>query len=117
MVLPLGDFSLITDLPLMYHSYSEVTAEEPNVIDFIGDYILCGKELLGHNKQDATPKPNGSNHFQHHANCFLYCKSIGYIPITLLKNFKVKPFILTDSSVAYNYQKKFLRPPIIEKAA
>ena len=55
VVLPLGDFSLTRDLPEMYRSYSKITTpEELGVLDFIGDYLLHGKEMFGHNGHDKS---------------------------------------------------------------
>ncbi|QKJ29259.1 hypothetical protein HQ865_05655 [Mucilaginibacter mali] len=64
VLLPLGDFSLIRDLPRMYHAYQQVAApDEMGIADFIGDYLLDGKTLLGHNKEDAPA--NTAVKFQH----------------------------------------------------
>jgi hypothetical protein len=55
----LGDFSLLNDLPRMYRAYEKVASpDEKGVIDFLGDYLLGGKDLLGHNKHDKTDKTN-----------------------------------------------------------
>ena len=38
IILPLGDFSLMRDIPQMYHNYTRITSdEEVGIIDFIGD--------------------------------------------------------------------------------
>ncbi|WP_139113124.1 hypothetical protein [Mucilaginibacter sp. PPCGB 2223] len=66
MLLPLGDFSLIKDLPQMYRAYQKLApAQEQDVFDFIGDYLLNGKALLGHNKHDAPESPQSGIQFQH----------------------------------------------------
>jgi len=112
MVLPLGDFSLINDLPGMYHAYTEVSAEKPDVIDFIGDYLLSGKELLGHNKHDASPKADGSTQFQHQAISLLYYNAIGIMIENNPDAFTIEPTIRESRFYPINYQSKSLRPPI-----
>jgi len=65
MALPLGDFSLLKQLPAMYQAYEKVAApDEKGVLDFVGDYLLNGKELLGHNQRDQTSN-SGDLQFQH----------------------------------------------------
>ena len=111
MILPLGDFSLMSDLPDMYHSYCKITAEKPDIIDFIGDYIWGGKDLLGHNKHDATS--SSSLQFQHQASHSLYFNHY----FTLLPH-KLDVLITKYnlSSIAFqilDFHCETLRPPII----
>ena len=110
MILPLGDFSLMPDLPDMYHSYCKVTAEKPDIIDFIGDYIWGGKDLLGHNKHDAPSA--GSLNFQHQASPSLYFYPITNIIYTNPQICITKPFIRPFLFEISDYQSETLRPPI-----
>lgn len=64
-LLPLGDFSLIQQLPRMYAAYQKVASpEEADIMDFIGDYLLNGRQLLGHNKADRPEKQGSAIQFQ-----------------------------------------------------
>jgi hypothetical protein len=66
IVLPLGDFSLIKDLPRMYRAYEKLA--DPNdrgLADFIGDYLLGGKAIFGHNKSDIPENGQSNVQFQH----------------------------------------------------
>ncbi|WP_448701147.1 hypothetical protein ACFGVR_03450 [Mucilaginibacter sp. AW1-3] len=66
---PLGDFSLMKDLPQMYRAYQKLAPkQEQDIVDFVGDYLLNGKALLGHNKHDAPESSQRSVQFQHAAN-------------------------------------------------
>ena len=68
IVLPLGDFDMMKDLPNMYHNYTKITSpEEAGLIDFIGDYLLHGKDILGHNEHDKIPAKGNEVQFQHQA--------------------------------------------------
>jgi hypothetical protein len=72
MVLPLGDFSLMRDIPLMYRNYQKiVTDDDAGIIDFIGDYLLHGKEILDHNAHDKQQSGANSVQFQHSGNPLL----------------------------------------------
>ncbi len=64
IALPLGDYSMIKELPRMYQAYEKVVSpDEKGILDFIGDYVLNGKDLLGHNRHDQQPK-SGALQFQ-----------------------------------------------------
>lgn len=66
LILPLGDFSLMKDLPQMYRSYEKLaTPDELGLIDFVGDYLMGGKTILGHNKKDAPETAKSNVQFQH----------------------------------------------------
>lgn len=68
MLLPLGDFSLMKDLPQMYKAYQKLAPhEEQDVFDFVGDYLLNGKAILGHNKHDAPEQSQSGVQYQHAA--------------------------------------------------
>ena len=112
-LLPLGDFSLLRDLPGMYKTYTTVVKEEPDVLDFIGDYLLHGKELFGHNKQDASPHNESGLQFQHQAsslNVLVY--RLGFEPHhlpTVLKTYPLKRENIHTS----DYQNELFRPPLV----
>ena len=110
MILPLGDFSLMPDLPSMYQSYCEVTTETPDIIDFIGDYIWGGKDLLGHNKHDAPAA--GSLNFQHQASPSLFFYPIAHLIYTKPKVCIIKPFTRSFLFQISDFQSETLRPPI-----
>jgi len=68
VILPLGDFSLLRDLPKMYQNYTQITSqEEIGIADFIGDYLLHGKDIFGHNEHDKVPTKGNEIQFQHMA--------------------------------------------------
>ena len=110
MILPLGDFSLMPDLPGMYQSYCEVTTETPDIIDFIGDYIWSGKDLLGHNKHDAPSA--GSLNFQHQASSSLFFYPISQLVYTKQQVCIAQPFVRSFPFEISDYQSETLRPPI-----
>lgn len=114
ILLPLGDFSLMQDIPDMYRNYAHITSEEEfGVIDFIGDYLMHGKEIFGHNKND---KPHGENdgvQFQHQANplavVFLQqaTHSISFFKYNRTYQIPVDLFRPSD------FREQLLRPPLV----
>lgn len=69
MVLPLGDFSLMRDIPRMYHNYKKiVTDDDAGALDFIGDYLLHGKEIFDNNAHDKPQTATNNVQFPHPVN-------------------------------------------------
>ncbi|MBE7178126.1 MAG: hypothetical protein INR69_17115 [Mucilaginibacter polytrichastri] len=112
-LLPLGDYSLLQDLPGMYRVYQQI--DEPGDIslaDFVVDYLLNGEELFEHyeNAQkgfDPTPVQ-----FQHQAEltaiAFFHTE---FLPVKqahvhVPQNGSYAPFATSD------YQDEILRPPM-----
>lgn len=96
----------------MYHAYEKIaTPEDKGIIDFVGDYLLGGKSLLGHNKHDRPDKSNAIQ-FQHisaiafivHLHCLDYGQLHGYE--TTAHNAAHLPGEPTD------YHPSLLRPPL-----
>jgi hypothetical protein len=113
IILPMGDFSLMRDIPKMYANYSKITSqEEMGVIDFIGDYLLYGKQIFGHNEHDKIPAKGNEVQFQHQASplniVFLHCT------ITLLVAPAAKPTHPIHSPTFYtgDYRNTLFRPPL-----
>lgn len=113
IVLPLGDFSLIRDLPRMYHAY-EVIADpsERGIADFIGDYLLGGKAIFGHNKNDIPENSQSNVQFQHAAG-FCSIVSIHSQTITTIVADAVitHPDVFTPVNTS-EFHSELLRPPL-----
>lgn len=113
VLLPLGDFSLLRDIPDMYRNYTKITtAEELSTIDFIGDYLLHGKEIFGNNKHDKAANGSNTVQFQHQANplnvVFLQ------LPISLLiAPESISPHPLFHQAFrTFNFHNELFRPPL-----
>lgn len=101
------------DIPKMYQNYSKVTcAEELGVVDFIGDYLLHGKQIFGHNERDKAPAKGSEVQFQHQANppnvVFSQLYQILFIiPFILLSHSSFNELIYSS-----DYKSKLFRPPL-----
>ncbi|WP_299583980.1 hypothetical protein [Mucilaginibacter sp.] len=113
VLLPLGDFTLLRDIPDMYRNYTKITsAEELSVIDFIGDYLMHGRELFGNNEHDKVPANGNSVQFQHRANPLSII--VIHLPVTLLAvpgSSIVHPQYHQSFSTS-DYRNKLFRPPL-----
>jgi hypothetical protein len=112
-ILPLGDFSLMRDIPNMYRNYTKITTdEELGVLDFVGDYLMHGKELFGNNAHDK-PQTNTNNvQFQHQANPLLAeIPLIVFRLVNLPQNRAAQP-ISNILQATTDYQNECFRPPL-----
>lgn len=113
IVLPLGDFSLIRDLPQMYHAYEKLAdPNERGIVDFMGDYLLGGKAIFGHNKNDIPENGKSTIQFQHAAG-FCSIVSIHSPTITAI----VTDAVITHPNVSTpvntsEFHNELLRPPL-----
>jgi hypothetical protein len=113
ILLPLSDFSLASDIPNMYHSYEKIASRgDADIIDFIGDYLLAGKALLGHNKKDKPESAGMSVQFQHSpaSLSFLYSRieSLGIA----IKDFKIDHIRLKNTVATTDFHPELFRPPL-----
>ena len=101
------------DIPQMYHNYKKITTpDELSLVDFVGDYLLQGKEIFGHNKHDKSENPVTNTQFRHQANS----------PHVLLAIFFFSEIKTAGNKNAYNkgnkpfviagYTNELLRPPL-----
>ncbi|MGN6640864.1 MAG: hypothetical protein ACTHJ8_18280 [Mucilaginibacter sp.] len=110
-ILPLGDFSLMNDLPSMYKAYCHVRVGEPDVLDFIGDYLMGGKDILGHNHEDR-PVKSSPIHYQHQASMSLfYMLQLSDLPAKLQTDI-IEHIVQKQLFHTSDYQGKLLRPPL-----
>ena len=113
IMLPMGDFSLMRDIPKMYENYSKITSqEEMGVIDFIGDYLLYGKQIFGHNEHDKIPAKGNEVQFQHQASplniVFLHRTiNLSVAPVATLTHPIHSPIFYTG-----DYRNTLFRPPL-----
>ena len=113
VVFPLGDISLMRDIPQMYQNYTKITsAEEMGIIDFVGDYLLYGKQIFGHNAHDKIPAKGNDVQFQHQAsplNVVLLHRPINLLiaPVTVTEP-PVQPHIIYNG----DFRNKLFRPPL-----
>lgn len=111
--MPLGDLSLMNDLPGMYQQYKKLAnPKEISIADFVGDYILAGKVLLGHNRHDKPETPSNNVQFQHSPTTINY----------LFKQFALPNLLVQDMPVCYprfknrkniiEFHPELFRPPL-----
>jgi len=96
----------------MYRSYCQIKAGEPDVIDFVGDYLLGGRNLFGHNQNDAPVKNDGSLQFRHQASVSLFFVSHYYLPLSFTELIAQKHTVYFINFHTSDYRQESFRPPI-----
>lgn len=111
-ILPLGDFSLMNDLPSMYKDYCKLRVGEPDVLDFIGDYVMGGKDMLGHNAEDRPAKPGAPIQYQHQAGISLFYVQ-PEISLAVKAGSAVSEYPNHSHTIHLSeYHRELLRPPL-----
>jgi hypothetical protein len=113
IILPLGDFSLMKELPKMYQAYEKLAApDERCIADFVGDYLMGGRTMLGHNKNDAPETSKSNIQYQHTAtfsivfNVRFQLSSVMIADVFLTHSLTVIPFNTTE------FHEELFRPPL-----
>lgn len=112
IILPLSDFSLLKELPRMYHAYQKVASpHEQCIVDFVGDYLLGGKDLLGHNKHDRPIKTDAMQFG--HATVFAYVVQRYSITVSRINIAEATSYsVLHLPGKPTDYQSSLFRPPL-----
>jgi hypothetical protein len=114
ILLPLGDFSLMKDLPEMYQRYEKLAApEEVGVIDFIGDYLFAGKALFGHNKTDRPESSDMSVQFQHSPSTSSFLYSNLELPNLFIRDLITSYTQSITLIETTDFHAELLRPPLV----
>jgi hypothetical protein len=113
VIFPLGDFSLARDLPEMYGNYLKVTTpDELSVVDFIGDYLLHGKDIFGHNRQDKPQTGTNAVQFQHQPVPLCIVLLPLRIPQQLTSLYLTEHPIISIHLHTSDFKNKLFRPPL-----
>lgn len=111
-LLPLGDFSALRELPRMYQTYEKVVSpDEKGILDFVGDYLLGGKDMLGHNQHDHPSKP-GDFHFQHTTSFSVLFQATPPVCYVSTVNILTSKFAFHLPGVPSHYTSSLFRPPL-----
>ena len=113
LVFPLGDFSLTRDLPEMYRNYSRITTpEELGVLDFIGDYLLHGKDIFGHNANDKPQNATNNVQFQHQPVPFYIILTPLQLHLVTIPHHIISHPPIRITANTSDFKNKLFRPPL-----
>lgn len=96
----------------MYKDYCKLRVGDPDVLDFIGDYLMGGKDMLGHNQEDRPAKSGAPIQYQHQASISLFfAVRIVALPDKTESEAKEYPNRLQPMGLS-EYHRDLLRPPL-----
>ncbi|MFI5157346.1 MAG: hypothetical protein ACHQF4_00685 [Sphingobacteriales bacterium] len=113
MVLPLGDFSLMRDIPHMYHNYKKIVSDDDaGIIDFIGDYLLHGKEIFDNNTHDKPQTATTNVQFPHPVNPLIVVLFHTHFHTLNLPQLLQKHKAYFKTVAVIGFKKSLFRPPL-----
>lgn len=113
ILFPLGDFSLMKQLPKMYTAYLRIASpDEAGFADFIGDYLLGGKDLLGHNKKDLPGKMGMNIQFQSASAFAAVISHQRHSTILSFTKTSTRLMVFNNHQKIAGYTSPLLRPPL-----
>jgi len=96
----------------MYQTYEKIVSpDEKGIFDFIGDYVLNGKDLLGHNQHDQ-PSKSGALQFQGSPSFAATIQPSFNLAQPLLLSFGIKPSGYHFFAALSYYHPSLFRPPL-----
>lgn len=114
-LLPIGDFSIISDLPQIFHRCKTTEDKDLTVFDFITDHLINFDQIFDKHNNGDEQKPHAP--IQNHSyNQTITCQNILplRVEISPIHFLKLKTNIsYIDNFVKSDYTSKILRPPII----
>ncbi len=118
LILPMGDFSMLKELPEMYHHCKTYEDKDMTLLDFITDHLINIDGMFDHHDHGDEQKPHNPTDFNH-SSFVLFFTSLDNLPI-LLEDFfnitiKLKSAFHVDLNILLSpHLQGILRPPIFE---
>lgn len=115
LFLPMGDFSVLKDLPKMYEHCKENEDKDMTSLDFVTDHLLNTDGLFDSHDNGDKQKPHSPVHTHHQTQLVVFQPFISF-------DFKDKSFrffeptlysVYFNSFVKSGYLSTVFRPPII----
>ena len=111
--LPMGDFSMLQDIPEMYRHCKATEDKDMTAIDFVTDHLLNIDGIFDKHEQGDEQKPHQPNPSQHQGQTTFSFVSFFSFSITNFHKVEAKPIIPTVFFLPSDYITKIFRPPIV----
>ena len=97
----------------MYQNYTKITSdEEMGMIDFVGDYLMHGKDLFGNNEHDKVPAKGCDVQFQHQPSPLNVVFSHNPINLLITPTIEMVHPVFVPHFSTSNYRNELFRPPL-----
>jgi hypothetical protein len=117
LLLPLGDFSFLSEIPQMYRSCQSTEHADMNAFDFITDHLVNIDGLFDKHQNGDDQRPHKSHPVQH--------RSVSFVSFSTCLTFSIaKPYITeikkSASGVSFirdGYLSEVFKPPSLISSA
>ncbi|MFA9220901.1 MAG: hypothetical protein ACEQSL_06925 [Sediminibacterium sp.] len=111
--LPLGDFSVLQDIPEMYHHCKATEDKDMTPLDFITDHLVNIDGLFDKHDNGDEQKPHTPSPTQHHGQAQVTFITYFAFSMAIFHPIVVKPAMPTVNFIQSDYICKIFRPPIV----
>jgi hypothetical protein len=115
LLLPMGDFSAIKDLPGQYKYCKENEDKDMTLIDFITDHLINIDGLFDKHDNGDKQKSHSPAHYAYHNAPIANVINLKIILVESPIFFEVKSIFNyeKDNNYSYNYSTPIFRPPLV----
>ena len=113
LCLPLGDFSILADLPQMYRHCKATEDKDMTPIDFITDHLINFDEMFDKHDNGDQQKPHQPIQNHHQTQTVFSLITTYNISSKEIILTETKPIIYKTSFVTSEYITTIFRPPIV----
>jgi hypothetical protein len=110
--LPLGDFSVLADLPQMYHHCKTVEDKDMTPIEFVTDHLLNIDGVFDGHQHGDPQKPHQPLQHNHPSQTVCSFSTTYNIAHTEIIEKRIKPILYRTDVILSDYTAKIFRPPI-----
>ncbi len=110
--LPMGDFSMLSDLPEMYRQCKATEDKDMTPIDFITDHLVNIDGLFDKHECGDEQKPHTPNTTQHQGQTQVSVITYYMFPIKPYHPVVEQPFIVSVNFLLSDYISKIFHPPV-----
>lgn len=115
LILPLGDFSTLQDIPEMYKHCKASEDRDMTVFDFVTDHLINIDGIFDKHNNGDQQKPHSPNQ-SHHVPQVITFQTISFISFVAKINYQTEKIVFafrSDNSFSSEYITTIFRPPIV----
>ena len=111
--LPMGDFSILSDIHEMYRHCKATEDKDMTPLDFVTDHIINIDGLFDKHENGDEQKPHTPVQNQHHQQTTVSFVTYFSFSIKSFHSVEVKPSVPSVLFIQSDYISKIFRPPIV----
>ena len=115
LLLPMGDFSVLKDLPKMYEHCKVNEDKDMTPLDFVTDHLLNIDGLFDKHDNGDGQKPHSPTHLHHQSHIVAFQSFISFVFENKISHYSESTLlpIYSTNFIKSDYISKIFRPPIV----